>query len=145
MSCPTYKTLCKRLIISTSVTFTDGNLIVNIPNKAYNNGEKYCIIIAQSIPTTATINAPVVITIGTATTQYPLLNFDCTPVTVCSINTRTRYSVCVNTGISSGVFKLLGKLPCSRCVNNAPSLPIPTTTPATFSQNNSQFPKNKGE
>lgn len=130
MSCPNYKRLCNRLIISSSVTFTDGNLVINIPAGNYLNGEKYCIIAAQNIPTTTTINAPVVITIGTDTTTYPLMNCDCTNVTACSINRRTRYSVCVYTNISNGVFKLLGKLPCSQCSNNLISLPAPVT-PAT--------------
>lgn len=128
MSCPTQKRLCKNLIISSSVTFTDGNLVINIPQGTYSNNCKYCIVVAQSIPTTTTIDAPVVITIGTGTTQYPLLNYNCTPVTACSINTRTRYSTCVFTGISSGVFKLTGKIPCSSCHTVAASLPIPTTT-----------------
>lgn len=128
MSCPTQKRLCKNLIISSSVTFTDGNLVINIPQGTYSNNCKYCIVVAQTIPTTTTINAPVVITIGTGTTQYPLLNCDCTPVTACSINSRTRYSVCVSTSISNGVFKLTGRIPCSTCRNVAPSLPIPTTT-----------------
>lgn len=130
MSCPTYKKLCNRLIISSAVTFTGGNLTINIPEGTYANDEKYCIVIAQNIPETTTINAPVVITIGTGTETYPLMNCDCTNVTACAINRRTRYSVCVHTNISTGVFKLLGRIPCSQCSNYAPSLPIPTTTPA---------------
>ena len=126
MSCPTTKRLCKRLVISQAVTFDGTNLVINIPEGNYCNYEKYCIIVAQNIPTTATIAAPVVITIGTDTTTYPLVNCDCTNVTAYSINRRTRYSVCVHTDIATGVFKLLGKIPCSRCANNALSLPIET-------------------
>lgn len=128
MSCPTYKRLCKRLIISSAVTFTGGNLIINLPDGNYLNNEKYCIVVAQNIPTATTINAPVFITIGTSTATYPLMNCDCTNVTACSINRRTRYSVCVYTNISTGVFKLLGRIPCSQCPNVAPSLPVSTTT-----------------
>lgn len=131
MSCPNYKRLCDKLVISQSVTFANDTLIINIPQQAYNDCEKYCIVVAQNIPDTTTIAAPVVITIGTDTTTYPLLNYNCTPVTACSINRRTRYSVKVNTGIQSGVFQLLGKLPCSRCTNNATSLSIVTTTTTT--------------
>lgn len=144
MSCPTYKRLCNRLIISSAVTFTGGNLIINIPQGNYNDKEKYCIVIAQNIPSTTTINAPVFITIGTSTTTYPLMNCDCTNVTACAINRRTRYSVCVHTNISTGVFKLLGRIPCSQCSNAAASLPIPTTTApaateaAVFSTNSTQ-------
>ena len=124
MSCPTTKRLCKRLVISQAVTFDGTNLVINIPEGSYLNNEKYCIIVAQNIPATVTIAAPVVVTIGTGTTTYPLMNCDCTNVTACSINRRTRYSVCVHTDIATGVFKLLGKIPCSRCADNALSLPI---------------------
>ena len=128
MSCSTQRKLCNNLVISSSVTFTGGNLVINIPQGNYANKHKYCIVVAQTIPTTTTINAPVVITIGTETTQYPLLNCDCTPVTACSINSRTRYSVCVSTSISNGVFKLTVIILCFTCHNVAPSLPIPATT-----------------
>ena len=129
MSCPTTKRLCKRLVISQAVTFADGTLTINLPAGTYLNGEKYCIIVAQNMPAEATITAPVVITIGDdTTTTYPLTNCDCTNVTACSINRRTRYSVSVHTDIASGVFKLLGKIPCSRCGDNALSLPLPTET-----------------
>lgn len=138
MSCPTYKRLCRRLVVSSAVTFANGNLIINIPAGNYADNEKYCIIVAQNIPTTATINAPVVITIGTSATTYPLLNCDCTNVTACAINRRTRYSVCVHTNIASGVFKLLGRIPCSQCSSHLDSLPAPTTTtPASAAVTNS--------
>lgn len=125
MSCPTYKKLCNRLVISQAVTFAGDTLTINLPEGNYMNGEKYCIIVAQNIPEETTIGASVVITIGTDTTEYPLMNCDCTNVQACAINRRTRYSVCVYTNIASGVFKLIGKIPCSRCVENAMSLPIP--------------------
>lgn len=127
MSCPNVKRLCNNLVISTAVTFANDTLTINIPAATYGNGCKYCIVVAQSIPDETTINASVVITIGDGTTEYPLLNCDCTPVTACSINTRTRYSTVVSTGIASGSFRLLGKLPCSRCANNLASLPVPET------------------
>lgn len=129
MSCPNYKRICERLVISDSVTFANGTLTIDLPANSYVNNEKYCIVVAQNVPTTTTIDAPVVITIGgDATTTYPLVNCDCTNVTACSINTRTRYSVFVRTNVSGGSFVLKGKLPCSRCANNAASLPIQTTT-----------------
>lgn len=127
MSCPNYKKLCKRLIISEAVTFAGDTLTINIPEGNYGDCEKYCIVVAQTIPTTTTVASTVVITIGDDTTAYPLLNCDCTNVLACSINTRTRYSVIVHTNIQSGVFKLIGKLPCSRCASAAASLPLPET------------------
>ena len=134
MSCPNYKRLCNRLVISDSVTFTDDTLQINIPAGNYENNGKYCIVVAQSIPAETTIVAPVVITIGTdTTTTYPLVNNDCTAVTAASINTRTRYTTYVRTDVNSGVFQLAQRLPCSRCYSAAPSLPIeaPTTTETT--------------
>lgn len=126
MSCPTYKRLCDKLVISNSVAFDGTSLVINIPAGSYGNGCKYCIVVAQTIPTTTTIDAPVVITIGTNTTQYPLTNCNCNQVTACAINTRTRYSTCVHTTTTGGTFRLLGKLPCSRCADNLLALPAPT-------------------
>lgn len=128
MACNNIKRLCDNLIISQAVTFANNTLTINIPAGNYGDRNKYCIVVAQNIPDTTTITAPVVITIGDdATTTYPLINCDCTPVYACSINRRTRYSVCVHTDIASGVFKLFGKIPCSRCGNNLTSLPAPAT------------------
>lgn len=120
--------MCRKLRISQNVAFSGGNLIINLPAGSYNDGEKICIIVAQSIPETTTINAPVVITIGTGTQQYPLTRTDCSQVTACGIRTRTKYSVCVSTNATGGVFKMLGKPHCYPR-NNLPS--INGTAPAT--------------
>lgn len=131
MSCPTVKCLCEHLVISQDVTFADGQLVINIPAGSYKNREKYCIVVGQAIPETATINAPVVITIGEGTTTYPLVNCDCTNVVACQINTRTRYSMRVYTNIQSGVFKLLGRAYCTQCCHQGiDSLPIEAAAPA---------------
>ena len=126
MACP--NRLCKRFIFSESVTFTAPNLIINIPQAAYNNGEKYCLVIGQEIPETTTIAASVGITIGDdADTIYPLVNSNCTNVSACNIATRGIYPVVVRTNIQSGVFKLINNLGCCGCnTQSAPSLPIPT-------------------
>lgn len=105
--------LCRRLVISQAVTFADGMLTVNLPAGAYNNGEKYCVVIAQAIPAETTIVAPVVFTIGEGTEEYPLVNRCCTPVTACGIRTRTRYATVVSTNATGGTFKMLGNPCCS--------------------------------
>lgn len=127
--------LCPNLVISTSVTVVTVNgvdtLLINIPSGSYRNGCKYCIVVAQTIPSTATINMPVAISInGDTTTVYPVTNRCCAQVTACAIRTRTRYPVCVSTSATGGTFKVLSGLCCSP--NNAlASLPVPTTaTPA---------------
>lgn len=105
--------LCRRLVISQAVTFADGTLTVNLPAGAYNNGERYCVVIAQAIPATTTITAPVVFTIGEGTEEYPLVNRCCAPVTACGIRTRTRYATVVSTNATGGTFKMLGNPCCS--------------------------------
>lgn len=113
MACKPVCRLCPRFVISQAVTFTDGKLVVNLPAGSYRNGEKYCIVIAQAIPAATTINAPVVVTIGTGTEQYPLTNRCCAQVTAAGIRTRTRYSVRVSTSATGGTFQLLGNTcPC---------------------------------
>lgn len=42
MACKPVCKLCDHLVLSQSVTFTGGNLVINLPVGAYNNGEKYC-------------------------------------------------------------------------------------------------------
>lgn len=113
MACKNVCRLCDRLIISEAVTFAAGTLTVNIPAGSYNRGEKYCIVIAQTIPAATTITAPVVITIGDGTETYPLVDRCCAQVTACAIRTRTKYSAIVATDATGGTFKLLGKTCCA--------------------------------
>lgn len=104
--------LCDRLIISQAVTFTAPNLIINLPAGAYQNCERYCIVVAQAIPDATTINAPVFITIGDGTELYPLNQCNGVQATASGIRTRTRYATCVNTTPTGGSFRLLGKICC---------------------------------
>lgn len=113
MACPTVCKLCKRLIISTAVTFTAPNLIITIPAGSYEDGEKYCIVIAQTIPAETTITAPVFIQIGDGTELYPLDRCDCSQATACNIRTRTRYSTRVVTDANTGTFRLMGRTCCA--------------------------------
>lgn len=127
--------ICPNIIISDSVTVVTVNgvdtLLIDIPTGCYLNCCKYCIVVAQTIPTTATINMPVAISIGgNTTTVYPLVRCNCAQVTACGIRTRTKYPVVVSTNATGGVFKVLRNLPCYP-VNALQSLPVTTTTPAT--------------
>lgn len=105
--------LCDKLVISQAVTFAGGVLTINIPAGSYADGCKYCIVVAQTIPETATITAPVVITIGDGTVTYPLTGCDCAQLIACQIRTRTRYAVRVATTATGGTFKLLGRAACA--------------------------------
>lgn len=111
--CGYVQKLCNRLVFTRSVTFDGTSVVLNLPAGSYNNGEQYCIVVAQAIPLTATIGAPVVVTIGDGTVQYPLTNRCCAQVTACGIRSRTRYTVCVTTTATGGSFKMLGRPACS--------------------------------
>lgn len=123
--------LCPKLILSTAITFDGTSLVVNLPANSYGDCQKYCVVFAQTIPDATTINAPVVFTIGTGTTQYPFVNKDCTPILASQVRTRRVYPTRVSTGVNDGVFKYIGdcKLP-----SNSTSLvnSIPVEEPATI-------------
>ncbi len=111
--------LCDNLIISQAVTFADDTLTINIPAGSYADGCKYCLVIAQTIPAETTIVAPVVITIGDGTVEYPLVNCGCAQVTACALRTRTRYSTVVSTSATGASFKMLGRGCCTPNYNLA--------------------------
>lgn len=113
MSCKNVCHLCDNFIISNSVTFTGGNLVIDLPAGSYSNNRKVCIVVAQSIPDATTINAPVYITIGGGAVLYPLVKRNCRQVTACGLRTRTRYSTIVETTNNSGLFRMLGNPCCS--------------------------------
>lgn len=143
MSCKNSCRLCDKLVISQSVSIVTVNgvdtVVIDLPERAYNDGCKYCVIIAQAIPTTATIGSPVAFSIGgDTTTVYPFVRCDCSQVTVCGIRTRTRYATVVSTNAIGGVFKSLGGLSCYP-TNNLTSLPAPATT-TTFAVRSVGFP-----
>lgn len=121
MACKDICRLCNRLIISRSVSYASGVLTVDIPAGTYINGDKCCIVIAQPIPDTAIVNAPVIISINGAG-SYPLITKCCQNVVAASIRTRTRYSTTVITTPTGGSFKLMGDLSCDT-VNNKASIP----------------------
>lgn len=123
--------LCPNLIISTSVSIvtvggTD-TLLINIPLRTFNNKEKFCLIVAQDIPATATRYMPVALTIGgVTTTVYPLVRCNCAPVTQDAIETHKRYPMRININGSTANVRVLSGLRCP-LNNNVQSIPIPTT------------------
>ena len=126
MACKNSCKLCDKLIISQSVTYTGGNVVVNIPAGSYGNGCKYCLVIAQAIPAEALIGSAVVVTIGTdAVTQYPITDCCGRTITAPQISTRTRYSTRVVTTATGGSFRLLNN--CIRSNTTAlAAIPAPT-------------------
>ena len=117
MECSDVCKVCPRLVISQAVTFDAGTLTINLPAGSYNNGEKYCIVVAQSIPAATTITAPVVLT-----------GCNCAQLVSCQIRTRTRYAARVVTTATGGTFRLLGRASCAP--SNALTA-IDGTVPAT--------------
>ena len=121
--------ICKNLTISTAVTVVtvDGTdtLVIDIPAGFYPDCRKICLVIAQTIPTTATIATPVAISIGgDTTTVYPIVACDCAQITACAIRTRKKYPLRISTTPTSAVFKSLGGLSCAPN-NNLAVIPAP--------------------
>ena len=116
--CGYIKRLCPSLVFSEAVTFTAPNLIIDLPAGAYNNGQQYCIVITDAIPAATTREAPVFFTIGGGTVLYPFVSCNGVQLTERNIDTRTRYSVCVDTTATGGSFRLLGRA-CVMNTNNA--------------------------
>lgn len=120
--------ICDEIIISDAVTIVTLNgidtLVIDIPNGRYIDRCRYCVVVAQTIPDTATINMPVAFSIGgVTTTVYPFINCNCTQVTACGVRNRTRYPVVVFTTPAGGVFRSTRELYCYPA-DNLPSLPV---------------------
>ena len=130
MSCNNVCKLCSNLIISEAINFdpTTNSLDITIPNSCYRNCQKVCIVVAQTIPASTTINALVYIVVNG--TRFPLQRFDCSQAVATEIRTRTKYSTRVVTNTVSGAFRLLGRT-YACCPESLQTLPIPTTTTAT--------------
>lgn len=99
-----------RSITPDAITFADGTLTINIPQWSYKSGCPYFLRLIDEIPSETTIGADVVITIGTGTVEYPLL--DCQGVQVTAERLRTGYSypVAVVGSGANGAFKILAPL-----------------------------------
>lgn len=127
--------LCRNIVISTAVTVitVDGTdtLVIDIPTGFYPDCRRVCLVVAQTIPTTATISMPVAISIGgDTTTVYPIVNCDCSQVTACAIRTRTKYGLRISTSATSAVFKSLKQLTCYP-TDTLAAIPAPTTAAAS--------------
>ena len=120
--------LCDNFILSQAITFANGTLTINLPAGSYNDGCKYCVVLAQTIPAETTIVAPVVITIGDGTVEYPLTNRCCAQLTACALRTRRIYPVTVVTTPTGGSFRLDGNAACAPVYNLRS---IDGTAPAT--------------
>ena len=121
--------LCKNLTISESVLFdpTSNSLDITIPDNGYRNCDIVCIVVAQTIPASTTINALVNIVVGG--TRFPLVKCDCTQALSTEIQTRTKYKTRIVTNTVSATFRLQGKIYCTR-PSNLLTLPVVDTAVA---------------
>ncbi|MEY8386243.1 hypothetical protein AALC17_02965 [Oscillospiraceae bacterium 38-13] len=119
MACKTSCKLCKKFVMSESITLSDAKLVVNIPAGDYRKGCKYCIVFSKGIPSAPT-DTPVVITIGQGEEQYPFTDSYCAQATVCDIRSRTVYPTRVVTNRVSGTFRWVGRF----CRDNNNDLPF---------------------
>lgn len=114
MNCKYNKTcgkLCPHFVVTTAVTFADGNLILTLPDTVtYGDREKFCIVIGQTIPAATTLNAPVVAVIGAGTEQFEVLRCG-VPVVSQQVAVRTIYPVIVRTSTTTGSLNVLRELP----------------------------------
>lgn len=134
MPCSNSCRLCDNIIISTAVNVSAGNVIINLPQRSFNDGEVVCVVVAQNIPSSAPIGANVFFSITGGTQTYQLLTRCCKPVTSCGIRSRMRYKFKVETTPTSAIFKMLGNTCCAP-TNNLRSIngiiPTASATPST--------------
>ncbi len=113
MACKPICRICPHYVPARSITYASGVLTINIPAGTYNSGEKYCLLITENLPTDAIIGAPVVVTIGSSTVNYPLLKCNGAQVTAGNLRSRYKYSTVFSTNIAgAGAFRLLGQIFC---------------------------------
>lgn len=116
-------------ILTTSVSVVANTLVLTVPASTFVNCQQYTIRLAQDIPATATNLMPVVIQIGTGTTQYPFVKKCGHNVYANQLRTRRRYTVL--TAADTARFVLCAGQLCGQNCGTVASLPVPTTeTPA---------------
>ena len=113
-----------RTILTTAVAVSGDHLVITIPEGTYANCENYVIRIAQDIPTTATNLMPVMLVIGSAATQYPILRRCGHHLYANQIRTRRNYVLKV--AADTGSFIFVGGYICTCNCGTVASLPAPT-------------------
>ena len=99
-----------RSVTAETLTFADGTLTINVPQRAFNAGCPYFLRIVDEIPAETTIGAAVVITIGEGTVEYPLLGCNGVPLTAEYLRSNYSYPVTVVSNSTTGAFKLLAPI-----------------------------------
>lgn len=102
-----------RSVTAESVTFAGSTLTINVPQRTFYVGCPYFLRITEEIPETATVNAPVVITIGDGTVEYPLMKLFGGQAIAANLRSGYSYPIMLVQGGTNGAFRLLDRLPCS--------------------------------
>lgn len=95
-----------RSVTPVEVTFADDTLTINLPQRTFNSGCPYFMRLDEEIPAETTIGALVVITIGTGTVEYPLLDCNGAQVTAERLRTGYSYPIELIESAPNGAFKL---------------------------------------
>lgn len=103
-----------RSVTPETVTFADGTLTINLPQRVYSSGCPYFLRLLEEIPDTATVGSDVVITIGEGTVEYPLVDCNGVQVTVEMLRTGYSYPVAVVSSGANGAFRMLAPLRYSK-------------------------------
>lgn len=106
-----------RSVTAESITFAAGTLTINVPQRTFYAGGVYFLRLVDPIPAATTVNAPVVITIGDGTVEYPLVACNGAQVTVGNIRTGYSYPIRLATTATGGSFRVQDRLWC--CPGNA--------------------------
>lgn len=115
-----------RTILTTAVAVVGNNLVLTIPAGQYDNCEVYHIRIAQSIPSTVTNLMPVVIEIGTSSTQYPVIRRCGHHLYANQVRTRRHYELKV--AADTGLFVVVSSNLCTRNCGTITHIPVTTTS-----------------
>ena len=106
-----------RSVTAETITFADGTLTINVPQRTFYAGCVYFLRLVDPIPAATTVNAPVVITVGDGTVEYPLVACNGAQVTVGNIRTGYSYPIRLATTATGGSFRVLDRL--WGCAGNA--------------------------
>lgn len=101
---------CHSLVTVTSAAITAGKLVLTIPSQSIANNQAVCLLIATTLPASAT---PIPVVVSDGTTQIPLINKDGHLVYSDQISNRKIYPLCFKSDVPA--FDYVGKcnLPCT--------------------------------
>lgn len=121
--------MCNNLVISTDASISGGELVIDIPDTTFNNQEKCCLMIAQSIPT-GSESLPVVITDGDVVINLvkPCGNY----VRGEQLHPRMKYTLTIATTPATAIIRNVECLACTSFVQ--PQIVPATATVAASSK-----------